>query len=161
MPYCRECGTSIDDGVKFCPECGTPSSDEPLAPAIEASPPARVSPTAVAVLVASLVVAMAAFLPWESLFVFSVAGTKGDGVITLVVGAIGAGLAGIFVKRGSRVLFVGELVLAVLALVVAAVHLNDKTAAEGIFVTFVASLVWLVAAIVGLARPHGKPRQGT
>ncbi len=159
MAYCRECGASIDEAVKFCPECGTPAGVQTAALPDEASPPARVSPTAVAVLVASLVVAMAAFLPWESLFIISVAGTKGDGMITLVVGAIGAGLAGIFIKRASRVLFVGEWLLAVLALVVGAYHVNDQAAAEGIFVTVVASLVWLLAATRGIARPHGKLHQ--
>ncbi len=24
MPYCRKCGTKIEEGIEFCPNCGTP-----------------------------------------------------------------------------------------------------------------------------------------
>lgn len=28
MAYCKNCGTKLDNGVKFCPNCGTPSGSE-------------------------------------------------------------------------------------------------------------------------------------
>lgn len=28
MAYCKNCGTKLDDGAKFCPKCGTPSGSE-------------------------------------------------------------------------------------------------------------------------------------
>jgi len=32
MAYCKNCGTKLDDGAKFCPKCGNPTSDEVVAP---------------------------------------------------------------------------------------------------------------------------------
>lgn len=32
MAYCKNCGTMLDDGAKFCPKCGNPTSDEVVAP---------------------------------------------------------------------------------------------------------------------------------
>jgi len=46
MAYCRECGASIDEEAKFCPECGTPAGGETAAPPEEASPAATSQPTA-------------------------------------------------------------------------------------------------------------------
>jgi len=41
MAYCRECGASIDEAVKFCPECGTPAGVETAAPPVEEEPPPK------------------------------------------------------------------------------------------------------------------------
>ena len=32
MAFCKNCGTKLDDGAKFCPKCGNPTSDEVVAP---------------------------------------------------------------------------------------------------------------------------------
>ena len=48
MAFCKECGTKIDDGVKFCPSCGTPitSASETVTPASEkATPSEKTAPT--------------------------------------------------------------------------------------------------------------------
>ena len=37
--FCHNCGTALDDGVKFCPNCGAliaaPEAEEPIAPTVE------------------------------------------------------------------------------------------------------------------------------
>src|SRR5687767_3980952 len=48
------------------------------------STPQRVSGIAI------IVVALAAFLPWVSVFGFSVSGIRGDGLITLILAVLGA-----------------------------------------------------------------------
>ena len=32
MAYCKNCGTKLDDGAKFCPKCGNPTNGEVDAP---------------------------------------------------------------------------------------------------------------------------------
>jgi uncharacterized RDD family membrane protein YckC len=32
MPYCKKCGNELPEGAKFCPKCGTPTSETPAAP---------------------------------------------------------------------------------------------------------------------------------
>ena len=32
MPFCGNCGTKFDDGIRFCPECGAPTGAQPQQP---------------------------------------------------------------------------------------------------------------------------------
>ena len=99
-----------------------------------------------------VIVVIAAFLPWVSLFGISARGTDGDGVITLILG-----LAGIGILAYSSSLFRAEKVpgrasqitLIVLAALVALIGLFDMNgaAAIGLYLTLFAGIAWLVGAI--------------
>jgi hypothetical protein len=105
------------------------------------------------------VMAMAAFLPWVSVFGVSVSGIRGDGVITLLL-ALG-GAAVILANRTTAMWSVIiEAVLAVLALVVAFYHVNDPFAAVGIYLTLLAALVWAGSLAWWWADARGRLRAG-
>ena len=42
MPYCRECGASMDEAARFCPQCAAPVDG--AAPPTLPTPPAHVDP---------------------------------------------------------------------------------------------------------------------
>lgn len=64
MPYCRKCGTKLDETARFCPACGTPvaAATKPTAPERR---PFYVLPVAIliAVLVSAIVIGALLFLP--------------------------------------------------------------------------------------------------
>lgn len=108
--------------------------------------PQRISAAAI------LVVVLAAFLPWASLFGMSVSGIDGDGVITLVLAVAGglvlvltSGLTGKQPTAGRW----PQLTLVVLAALVALIALIDMSgiAAIGLYLTLFAGLAWVVGAI--------------
>src|SRR4051812_17257429 len=85
--------------------------------------------------VAMLVVALAAFLPWVSIFGISKIGIEGDGVITLVLALAGVvilalttGLVGSARTQGR----VSQIVLLVLSVLVALVGLFDMNGVAAI-----------------------------
>jgi hypothetical protein len=99
-----------------------------------------------------LVVALAAFLPWVSLFGLSVTGLEGDGVITLAAAVAGAvvlaltsGLVGSEKSPGKG----SQISLLVLALIVALIGLIDMNgaAAIGLYLTLFGGIAWVVGAI--------------
>ena len=45
MPYCNNCGTKIEDGVKFCPSCGTPATTTAAEPQQQQFQPASAPTT--------------------------------------------------------------------------------------------------------------------
>jgi hypothetical protein len=101
--------------------------------------------------VAILVVALAAFLPWVSIFGISALGIEGDGVITLVLAAVGGivlGLTtGLFGKQkapGKK----SQVSLLVLAILVALIGLLDMNgaAAIGLYLTLFGGIAWVVGA---------------
>ncbi len=112
-----------------------------------------------------IVVAVAAFLPWVSLFGISARGTDGDGVITLILS-----LAGLAVLAFSSRVFrperaagkVSQISLIVLAALVALVGLLDMSgaAAIGLYLTFFAGIAWLVGAIWQLASSRVPQQEG-
>jgi hypothetical protein len=67
MPYCRKCGTKLDDDARFCPACGTPVAAVAAAtkPTVPERKPVYVLPVAIliAVLVFSVVIGSLLFLP--------------------------------------------------------------------------------------------------
>lgn len=97
-------------------------------------------------------VALAAFLPWASLFGLSVSGMDGDGVITLILAVVGgiilaltSGLTGKEPTAGRW----PQITLVVLAALVALVALIDMSgfAAIGLYLTLLAGIAWVVGAV--------------
>lgn len=113
------------------------------------STPQRVSGIAV------VVVALAAFLPWVSVFGFSVSGIRGDGMITLVLALLGAALlatrTGLLdqVKIPSRAGLIASLVLAGLVTLIGLLDMNGA-AAIGLYLTLFGGIAWVVGAALEL-----------
>jgi hypothetical protein len=91
------------------------------------------------------VVALSAFLPWVSFLGYSRAGIDGDGSITLIVAIVGLLLA-----WRSWLGWVGQLIAAGIVAAVAIYDINQagNLAAIGLYLTFLAGIVWVVAAVV-------------
>ncbi|WP_155991924.1 hypothetical protein [Nocardioides sp. URHA0032] len=103
-----------------------------------------------------IVVMIAAFLPWVSLFGISARGTDGDGVITLVLALVGLGVLAVTSRAFRPEKVAGkpsQITLIVLAALVALVGIFDMNgaAAIGLYLTLFAGLAWLVGAIWQLA----------
>jgi hypothetical protein len=90
------------------------------------------------------VVVLAAFLPWASFLSYSKAGIDGDGVMTLVIALVGL----LLLWRGWLG-WIGQLILAGLVAAIGIYDLNDagNLAAIGLYLTFLAGVVWVIAAI--------------
>lgn len=111
------------------------------------STPQRVSGIAI------VVVALAAFLPWVSVFGFSVSGIKGDGVLTLVLAILGA--VALAVRTGllpqlKVPLKAGLIASLVFASLVALIGLFDMNgaAAIGLYLTLFGGIAWVVGAVL-------------
>ena len=109
------------------------------------STPQRISAVSI------LVVALAAFLPWVSIFGIGVSGIQGDGVITLVLAIAGGlvlalttGMFGEAKVAGKK----SQISLLVLAVVVALIGLLDMNgaAAIGLYLTLFGGVAWVVGA---------------
>jgi hypothetical protein len=98
-------------------------------------------------LVAVLATILGAMLPWASAFGISVAGVRGDGLITLIIAFIGGALilANRGGAKGAKANAVAQLVLAGLVVVVALYHVTDEFAAIGVYMTLLAGLTWVGA----------------
>lgn len=101
------------------------------------------------------VVALAAFLPWVSIFGISVSGIRGDGVLTLILALLGAaaltvrlGVIG-QVKVPGRVNLVASLVLGVLVALIGLLDMNGA-AAIGLYLTLFGGIAWVVGAVLEL-----------
>ena len=107
--------------------------------------------------VSILVVILAAFLPWVSLFGISAIGIEGDGAITLVLALAGAVIlvvtTGLFGKTAKSPGKVSQIVLTVLAALTAFVGLFDMNgaAAIGLYLTLFGGIAWVVGAAWQLA----------
>lgn len=104
----------------------------------------------------AIVIAIAAFFPWVSLFGVSSIGLKGDGTLTLIIALIA--LATLAVQAWSRVVImptVGvDTVLATAAtvtLLISAIDMNQY-AASGLWMTLIASVAMVAVAGFALAR---------
>ncbi|GCD88521.1 hypothetical protein [Nocardioides sp. LS1] len=99
-----------------------------------------------------VVVAIAAFLPWVSIFGLSARGTEGDGIITLVLSVVGLVVLMLTSgalkadKSGGKI---SQIALVVMAAIVALIGLFDMNgaAAIGLYLTLFAGLAWVVGAI--------------
>lgn len=110
------------------------------------STPQRISAVSI------LVVALAAFLPWVSIFGMGVSGIEGDGVITLVLAIAGGvvlalttGVIGEQKVAGKK----SQISLLVLAALVALIGLMDMNgaAAIGLYLTLFGGVAWVVGAV--------------
>ena len=92
------------------------------------------------------------FLPWVSVFGYSNSGVEGDGILTLILAAVGL----LLIWR-ARFGWVGQGALAALVVLVALYDLNDagNLAAIGLYVTFLGGITWIVG--VFMARAATKP----
>jgi hypothetical protein len=105
--------------------------------------------------IAIVVVALAAFLPWVSVFGFSVSGIRGDGVITLILALLGAASlatrTGLLdqVKISAKVGLVTSLVLAALVTLIGLLDMNGA-AAIGLYLTLFGGIAWVVGAALEL-----------
>jgi RNA polymerase subunit RPABC4/transcription elongation factor Spt4 len=91
--FCVNCGQSLGELTEgFCPKCGH-QIGVPKTPTASAAVPAASASTrkwsggVICVAACAVISIIAAFLPWEDVGFFSVAGTRGDGVLTLAAGA--------------------------------------------------------------------------
>lgn len=98
-----------------------------------------------------VVVAIAAFLPWVSLFGISAYGIQGDGIITLLVAIAGGivlalttGLVG-QAKEPSKASRIALLVLAIIVALIGLIDMNG-VAAIGLYLTLFAGIAWVVGA---------------
>ena len=98
-----------------------------------------------------VVVALAAFLPWVSIFGIGVSGIEGDGVITLVIAVAGGimlavttGLFGEPRVAGKK----SQISLLVMSVLVALIGLMDMNgaAAIGLYLTLFGGVAWVVGA---------------
>lgn len=93
-----------------------------------------------------LVVAIAAFLPWVSIFGIGVTGIKGDGQITLVCAVIGLVLLALQTRSADgaqrTALRVIAYAAAVVALLVGLFDMNGA-AAIGLYLTLFAAVGWV------------------
>jgi hypothetical protein len=96
--------------------------------------------------ISMLVVAVAAFLPWVSLFGLSKSGIEGDGAITLVCALVG--LVVLWLRaRLPRRLVVGVLLTgAAITTLVGVVDMNSA-AAMGLYLTLFGGIAWLAGVI--------------
>ncbi len=109
--------------------------------------------------VSILVVVLAAFLPWASIFGVSAIGLEGDGVITLVLAVVGgivlALTTGVIGKLKSPGRW-SQISLLVLAVVVALIGLMDMNgaAAMGLYLTLFGGVAWVVGSVwqLGLSK---------
>ncbi|QSR30916.1 hypothetical protein CFI00_10495 [Nocardioides sp. S5] len=101
--------------------------------------------------VSILVVALAAFLPWVSIFGVSVTGIQGDGVITLGLAVAGGILLALTTdlfgrgKTAGRKSQIGMLVLSALVALIGFMDMNGA-AAIGLYLTLFAGVAWVVGA---------------
>lgn len=98
-----------------------------------------------------MVVAIAAFLPWASVFGISASGLDGDGVITLALAVVGLVILAVTagVVGGARTAGrVSQIVLLVFAAAIVLIGIVDMSgaAAIGIYLTLFGGIAWAAGA---------------
>lgn len=111
-----------------------------------------------------VVVVIAAFLPWVSLFGISKRGTAGDGAITLILALVGIVVLAVssrLLRPDKRHGKPSQITLIVLAAVVAIIGIADMNgaAAIGLYLTLFAGIAWVVGAVWQLS--SGSRRSST
>lgn len=165
MPYCPECGAEVADDQMFCQDCGenlaenevvqrsgqtlskqttsSSSSDE-----VTVAVPDSISSHTAAfdqfstgeklVFVGAALTTLGAFLPWVTVFGTSVAGVQGDGVLTLILGLIAAGL--LWWRSWNRRIQLGTLTVGSL-IVLITLSAMSRAAGFGLYLTLAGGLV--------------------
>lgn len=111
----------------------------------------RLTPPQKTSAIAILVVIVAAFLPWVSIFGISVLGIEGDGIITLALAVAGGIVFALTTSLFGRQEVPGNksqvslLVLAALVALVALVSMSGA-AAIGMYLTLFGGIAWVVGA---------------
>jgi len=189
MTKCDECGHDVSDKATSCPNCGNPLKptsfpvDEPVAAAPQIAPtgssasdfPAQGG--LIGALFGAGAIILGGFLPWVSitsiLGTISIAGTDGDGIITLAGGVMIAIVAAIALAKRHASIATTVIVLAA-SVGVFFVALNIYGNLEGAttltesLLTNIGVGMWLtllgalVAFFAGLAvKPNSKGQAGT
>lgn len=102
-------------------------------------------------LIAILVVAVAAFFPWISIFGITAIGVEGDGVITLLLAIAGGALLTITTglvgaaRTPNRATQIAQVALAAIVVLIALIGMNDISAI-GLYLTLLAGIAWIVGA---------------
>jgi hypothetical protein len=97
-----------------------------------------------------LVVALAAFLPWVSIFGLGIVGIRGDGKVTLFCAIVGLVLLALGTRSDDlpqkRILRVVAYIAAVVAALVGFGDMNGA-AAIGLYLTLFGSIGWIIALV--------------
>lgn len=113
LTTCPECEHQVSESAATCPNCGHPFHE--VAPTPQATQSNPVSGPLIAALVAAGAIVIGSLLPWLSVTTIfgsvSVSGTEGDGILTLITGAVIAALAGIAFAKKSASRLTGILII--------------------------------------------------
>lgn len=112
------------------------------------------------VVAGGILMALGSFLPWATAGIFSVAGTSGDGVITLIVGVLVAIIG--FAKRQGAIpglLVIGGGGLGLFIVYNIFGNLDADAVGTGLLVTGLGSLVAAIAGFTILNKPYVAPAQ--
>ena len=96
MAFCRNCGSEVTAGVRFCASCGAPVAPPASAPTYAGSAIPRAGGASltghVMNILASLALVIGPFLPWMTAAIISVSGiqkTNNEALVLTVLGALG------------------------------------------------------------------------
>ena len=189
MAFCRNCGSQVTQGVRFCASCGAP-----LAPPEPPTPPTPASTYVASVtqlaggasltghvvnILASLTLVIGPFLPWMTAVIISVSGvqkTNNEALVLTVLGALGIVASVVSLASGRDRFKWAPFVVGAVALALSLYYyvelkhqlsgFNDKggdfltaSLGVGIYLCIVASFVVLVAAFVVALRPKKTARE--
>lgn len=168
MPTCPKCNGEIDDDAEFCPQCGTGlnTASSPRADGVGTTQTTSETETDVVepgetegarferheklVYGGVALTTLGAFLPWATVFGASVLGIEGDGIITLVLGLVAAGV--VWRKPWTRTVQLATAGIGALILLIGVMALTN-VAAIGLYLTLFGGLVITFAglnAVVGV-----------
>lgn len=112
-------------------------------------------------LIAGGLLIIGSLLPWAQTGTFSFSGVSGDGVLTLVMGAIVAGLAYPSPSRSTAWFVLGMATVSVLIAFDVYTSLARENIGIGVLVVSIGGLVALVAAAMTWSHaPNPRPRRG-
>ena len=158
---CPECRHAVSEQAEACPNCGHPMKTAP-AQNVPAQQTTGGSPTTIRMLggitlLGGILLAFGSLLPWTTATfplggTINIAGTEGDGVITLVLGlAVGAAGLVIAMQDGSRIASVVGVVAAAASSIViyiafgSAKEVVDVAEAAGLSTASIGIGLWVVA----------------
>lgn len=161
--YCNNCGSQLAEGAAFCSHCGSAVSGgmpENMQNQIENMPYQNAGKQAakkkmnIAAVISAALLVIAMFLPYVSIdggFVnVSKALIDGDGVLFLIVGAIG--IIGALVKKNGIVIFSGGLACLLSVVEIVVFEKNEYsellTRGAGFYLMIIASVFLLASGFI-------------